>query len=131
LNGRVDDGFLKIPLPPPEIGGAINFASGEEARMDNLLVLVVVAVGVQEPKTLIFLHTSGFEAHTVKDAITGQDSAEDIDESIEEWGFKERLYYIVGNSFNSISAPLPLGLLNRYLFHLTFRLRTTHLLRVK
>ncbi len=99
--------------------------------MDNLLVLVVVAVGVQEPKTLIFLHTSGFEAHTVKDAITGQDSAEDIDESIEEWGFKERLYYIVGNSFNSISAPLPLGLLNRYLFHLTFRLRTTHLLRVK
>jgi len=77
LNGRVDDGFLKIPLPlpPPEVGGAINFASGEDARTDNPLVIeaVVVAVEQQEPKTLIFLHTSGFEAQTEKDAITGQD----------------------------------------------------------
>jgi hypothetical protein len=73
LNGRVDDGFLKIPLPPGR--GAINF---DVPARD----MVGAAVeGKQDPNTLIFLHTGGFEEHTVKDATTGQVfEEEDIEE---------------------------------------------------
>lgn len=120
MNGRPDDGFLKIPLPPPPgRGGDINFESGEDARTDNPLVIdaVVVAVEQQEPNTLIFLHTSGFEAQTEKDAITGQEF-DDIVESKRDClgGFKERLYYIDGNSFNSISASASASLRLRFGF---------------
>jgi len=80
LNGRVDDGFLKIPLPPERGGAAINFASGDVPARDTA---GAVAAGEQEPNTLIFLHTGvcEVEEHTVKDATTGQFfEEEDIEE---------------------------------------------------
>ncbi len=89
MNGRPDDGFLKIPLPPPpEVGGAINFELGEEARMDASIVLGPVVLGAHEPKTLIFLHTSGFEAQTEKDAITGQEFDDIVESKRDCLGFQ-------------------------------------------
>ena len=84
MNGRVDDGFLKIPLPPERGGAAINFdvpARDTAGAAVAAAVAVAVAAGKQEPNTLIFLHTCGFEEHTVKDATTGQVfEEEDIEE---------------------------------------------------
>ena len=80
MNGRVDDGFLKIPLPPGR--GAINFdVPARDTAGAAVAAAVAVAAGEQEPNTLIFLHTCGFEEHTVKDATTGQVfEEEDIEE---------------------------------------------------
>jgi len=81
LNGRVDDGFLKIPLPPERGGAAINFASGDvPPEKVGASAAVAVAAGEQEPNTLSFLHTGVcmFEEHTVKDATVFEE--EDIEE---------------------------------------------------
>jgi len=79
LNGRVDDGFLKIPLPPEREGAAINFVSGD-VPPEKVGASAAVAADEQEPNTLIFLHTGVCEAeqHTVKDATVFEE--EDIEE---------------------------------------------------